>query len=73
MNNNELDLNRANYNDAVHNMKRFLEHFYTDFSREYTSFYSLLNKLNNEMKNNPDLQNRAQKLRSTNVNTRNPT
>ena len=46
-------------------MRRLLENFYDDISKEHVSFYSLLNKLNTEMKRNPEIVNRMQQVKHT--------
>lgn len=44
-------------------MKSLLEHFYDDFLKEHVSYYSLLNKLNLEMKKDPDINVRIQQIK----------
>jgi len=45
-------------------MRKILENFYQDYSKEHASFYSLLNKINNDMKTNPEIKNRVEQIKS---------
>lgn len=63
MNNPDMEIHKGNYNEIIHNMRRLLETFYEDISKEHVSFYSLLNKLNTEMKRNPELSSRIQQVK----------
>jgi len=63
MNNPDMEIHRGNYNEIIHNMRRLLETFYGDVSKEHVSFYSLLNKLNTDMKRNPELSSKIQQAK----------
>jgi len=63
MNNPEMEIHKGNYDEIIHNMRRLLETFYGDFSKEHVSFYSLLNKLNTDVKRNPELSSRIQQAK----------
>ena len=58
------EINQRNYDELVQNMRKLIENFYGDFSKEHTSFYSLLNKLNVEITNSSTLQSQVQQVKS---------
>lgn len=60
----DRDINQRNYDEVVQTMRKLVEKFYGDYSKEYTSFYSLLNKLNTEMKSNTSLQSQIKDIKS---------
>ena len=55
----------TNHVMVVQNMKKVLEAFPHDWAKDTSSFYILLNKLNNDSKWNPDVREKLEKLKSS--------
>lgn len=45
-------------------MKKVLDNFYNDYSKEHSSAYVLLNKLNQDLKTNPDFAKRIDAIKN---------
>ena len=49
----------------IHNMRKMIENFYPDSHMEHASFYSMLNKINNDSKTNPEVKTRIQNIKNS--------